>query len=202
MATNTMPNDALTLPRRSLIVLCGPAGVGKSTFAGDVARRNGLAATAVVSSDACRLMLCDETDSLTDAQGATLQPNTFRLFLTVVDMRMSIGRPALADGVNLHRELRTELIGLARTHDYRSTLVVFDRSLDMCLTQNEQRAAARRIPERQIRAQRQALDELLPRLADEGWDHVVVLDGQRRSVRIHLEDEEVSPRGTTSNEAS
>lgn len=146
-----MVDRAVIFPRRSLIVLCGPAGAGKSTFASDVAQRNHLAPTAVVSSDACRLLLCDETSSLTAAQWATLQPSTFRLFLTIIGMRLSIGRPALADGVNLHSELRTGLLGHARTHEYRSALVVFDMSLETCLVQNEQRAVARRIPEWQIR---------------------------------------------------
>jgi predicted kinase len=191
MTADTMANDVLTLPRRSLIVLCGPAGAGKSTFAGDLVQRNRLAATAAVSSDACRLMLCDETGLLTKAEWATVQPTTFRLFLTVIGMRLSLGRPTLADGVNLHGELRTGLLGLARSHDYRTLLVVFDMSLQTCLAQNEQRAETRRIPEGQIRAQRQALDEALPRLAEEGWDRVVVLDDQRRTVPIDLDGEHV-----------
>jgi protein phosphatase len=182
-----MANAAVSLPQRSLIVLCGPAGAGKSTFAGDIARRNGLATTAVVSSDACRLMLCDDTRLVTGAQWSDLQPMTFRLFLTIIDMRMSLGRPVLGDGVNLHAELRTELLGFARTHEYRNVLVVFDMSLKTCLTQNEQRAESHRIPERQIRAQRQALDEAVPRLADEGWDHVMVLNDRRRTVLINLD---------------
>lgn len=180
-----MTNDVLTLPRRSLIALCGPAGAGKSTFAGDVVRRNRLATTAAVSSDTCRLMLCDETSSLTEAQWATLQPSTFRLFLTIIGMRMSIGRPALADGVNLHPELRTGLLGHARTHEYRTALVVFDMSLATCLVQNEQRA--RHMPEWQIRGQRQALDDAIPRLAEEGWDHIVVLNERRRTAVIELD---------------
>lgn len=181
-----MTNEVVTLPRRSLIALCGPAGAGKSTFAGEVARRNRLAPTAVVSSDACRLMLCDETGSLTGAQWAILQPNTFQLFLTIVGMRLSIGRPALADGVNLHLELRTGLLGHARAHEYPSALVVFDVSLETCLVQNEQRA--RHMPEWQIRGQHEALHDLIPRLAEEGWDHVVVLNDARRTVAIDLVD--------------
>lgn len=181
-----MANEAVTLPRRSLIVLCGPAGAGKSTFAGDVARRNRLAPTAVVSSDACRLTLCDETGSLTAAQWATLQPNTFQLSLTIVGMRLSLGRPAIADGVNLHPELRAGLLGHARAHGYPSALVVFGVSLETCLAQNERRA--RHMPEWQIRGQHEALHDLMPRLAEEGWDRVVVLNDERRTLAIGLVD--------------
>ncbi len=184
---DTIVNEAAALPRRSLIVLCGPAGAGKSTFASAVVQRNRLATTAAVSSDACRLMLCDELISVTAEQWATLQPNTFRLFSTIIGMRMDLGRPALADGVNLYGELRTALLGQARAHEYRSVLVVFDLSLETCLAQNAQRAETRRIPEWQIRDQRRMLDDALPRLAGEGWDRVAVLDDQRRTVSIDLD---------------
>jgi predicted kinase len=174
----------LTLPRRSLIVLCGPAGAGKSRFADAVARSNRLAPTAVVSSDACRLMLCDEVGSVGRSEWPILQPSTFDLFVTIVDMRMRIGRPTLADGVNLHMDLRPRLLALARAHAYPSALVVFDTSLETCLARNASRA--RRMPDEQIRAQRQALDEALSGLADEGWDEVVVLNDRRPTVSIVL----------------
>jgi predicted kinase len=187
MTAAAVPAEPMNLSRRSLIVLCGPAGAGKSSVAGDVLQRNRLASTAVVSSDACRLMLCDETGTLTAAEWTELQPMTFRLFLTMIEMRMRTGRPVLGDGVNLHPELRTELLGFARAYRYRSVLVVFDVSVETCLARNAQREESRRIPDWQIRAQRQALDELLPRLTEEDWDDVVVLDEQRRTVMIDLD---------------
>jgi protein phosphatase len=182
-----MADERLVLPRRSLIVLCGPAGAGKSTFAGEFARRNRLATTAVVSSDACRLLICDETSSLTQEQWATLQPNTFQLFLTIVGMRMGIGRPAVADGVNLHADLRPRLLDLARTHQYWSLLVAFATPVETCLLRNATREQGRRIPEWQVRAQSQRLDEDLPNLAAEGWDQVIVLDRKRPTALIDLE---------------
>ena len=183
---HTRANDVVTLPRRALIALCGPAGAGKSTFAGEVARRNHLAPTAVVSSDACRLMLCDETNSLTEAQWATLQPNTFQLFVTIVGMRLAIGRPGIADGVNLNPEIRAGLLGHARTHGYPTALIAFAMSVETCLAQNAHRA--RHMPEWQIRGQHEGLQAVIPHLAEEGWDHVVVLDDQRRAVAIDLVD--------------
>ncbi|HEU5326743.1 MAG TPA: hypothetical protein VFU78_01550, partial [Thermomicrobiales bacterium] len=58
--------------------------------------------------------------------------------------------------------------------------------LETYLAQNAQRPETRRLPEEQIRAQRQFLDNLLPRLAEEGWDQVIVLNEQRRGVPIEL----------------
>jgi predicted kinase len=182
----SMSPAAITLPRRSLIALCGPAGAGKSTFATEVVRHNRLAPTVHVSSDTCRLLLCDETTSLTAEQWAILQPNTFQLFLTIIGMRLSIGRPAIADGVNLHPELRTGLLTHARTHTFTSALIVFDFALDTCLAQNAQRD--RHMPEWQIRAQHETLHDLMPRLPDEGWDHIVVLSDNQRTLPINLVD--------------
>lgn len=190
-----MANEAVSLPRRSLIVLCGPAGAGKSTFVRSIVQRNHLTQTAVVSSDVCRLMLCDETRSLTQEQWAILQPNTFQLFLTIIGMRMNIGRPTIADGVNLHRELRTGMLDLARKHEYPTALVVFDMTLETCLAQNEQREEGRRIPEWQIEAQRKALGEAVPHVRDEGWNQVIVLNEQRRTVLLDLGSEDVIARG-------
>jgi predicted kinase len=181
-----MTDDLLTLPRRSLIALCGPAGAGKSTFAHDFIQRNGLPATTVVSSDACRLMLCDDPRSVAPEQWATLQPDTFRLFLGIIDMRMSLGRPVLADTVNLHRDLRQGLLDRSRTRDYPTALIVFDIPLETCLAQNQQRDETRRIPEPAIRQQRQLLDDALPRLAEEGWDHIVVLDERHPTPAIAM----------------
>jgi predicted kinase len=176
--------ETVTLPPRWLIVLCGPAGAGKSTFAGSIVRSNGLAPTTVVSSDACRVLLCDDPRTVAREVWPVLQPKTFDLFLTIVGMRLSLGRPTIADGVNLHMELRPRLLELARTHAAASVLVAFDVSVETCLSQNAQRG--RQMPEEQIRAQRQALEASLPGLAGEGWDRVVVLDDERRTASIVL----------------
>jgi predicted kinase len=174
--------ETVTLPRRALVVLCGPAGAGKSTFAGDIVRSNGLAPTTAVSSDACRVLLCDDPRTVAPELWPVLQPKTFDLFLAIVGMRLSLGRPTIADGVNLHMELRPRLLELARTHGATSVLVAFDVSLETCLSQNAQRA--RRMPEEQIRAQRQALEACLPGLVGEGWDHVLRLSEERRAASI------------------
>jgi protein phosphatase len=163
-----MEDGTVVLPRRSLIVLCGPAGAGKSTFAREFVQRNGLASTAVVSSDACRMMLCDTLDSVAPADWPILRSRMFELFLTVVGLRLSLGRPTLADGINLRMEVLPRLRELAAAHGCHSALVVFDMALGTCLSQNAPRA--RPLPEEQIRLHRRALDAALPRFAEQGWD--------------------------------
>jgi hypothetical protein len=58
-------------------------------------------------------------------------------------------------------------------------------ALETCLAQNAPRAHP--LPEETIRRQRQALDAALPGLAEEGWDHIVVLNEARRTLPIVLD---------------
>jgi len=53
----------LTVPEPCLVILCGPAGSGKSTFA----VRN-FPETSVVSSDRCRAMIADDEAKQAEAQ--------------------------------------------------------------------------------------------------------------------------------------
>ena len=144
-----MRDGDLILPRRSFVALCGPAGSGKSAFAHEFVRRNGLATTAAVSSDTCRLLLCDALRSVKPSEWPLLQVQTFELFLSIIGRRMSLDRPILADTVNLYLELRPRMLQLAKAHGYPTALVVFDMSLATCLEQNAQRGAT--IPEDNIR---------------------------------------------------
>ena len=60
-AQNPLPT--ITVPRRSLLVLSGPAGAGKSTFARkiiDQHRHKGFRPTMIISSDSCRALVCDD----------------------------------------------------------------------------------------------------------------------------------------------
>ncbi len=68
------------VPRRTLLVLCGPAGSGKSTFA---AQR--FPSTNIVSSDHCRAMICD------DENNQQVNRDTFELFHLIIQKRLSLG---------------------------------------------------------------------------------------------------------------
>jgi len=47
-----------------------------------------------------------------------LQQYRFDLFVTVVGLRMSTGRPVIADAANLYAGLRPRMLAQARTHGY------------------------------------------------------------------------------------
>lgn len=98
----------------SLVVLCGPAGSGKSTFA---ARH--FAPTAIVSSDRCRAMLGD------DERNLSVSPEAFELFHTIIDRRLRLDRLTVADSTALRPDARRTLLEIARRHAAPVSLVVF-----------------------------------------------------------------------------
>lgn len=123
----------------TLVLLVGPAGAGKSTWA---ARQR--PATAVVSSDALRAAVSDDP---TD-QGATA--DAFRLLHTIVRARLVRGRTTVVDATNLTEGARRPLLSLAARSGRPVVAVVFDAPLDVCLARNAARPG-RQVPESVVR---------------------------------------------------
>jgi len=105
-ANKFMPT-IIKVPRRILLVLCGPAGSGKSTFADQRFR-----ASTIVSSDHCRELICD------DVTNQQVNRDTFDLFYYIINKRMYNGRFTVADSTALQEEARHRLHELARRHGY------------------------------------------------------------------------------------
>jgi O-acetyl-ADP-ribose deacetylase (regulator of RNase III)/predicted kinase len=153
----------LRIPTPSLIVLCGPAGSGKSTFA---ARH--FPPTAIVSSDACRAMIADDERNLAVSREA------FELFHLIIDRRLRFGRLAVADSTALRRDARRVLLEIGRRHGVAVIVIVFDVTLERCYHHDtlRERRVGRAVIERHIRL----LYDSLRTLPDEGFDQVVILD--------------------------
>ncbi len=137
--------DSIDIPEVGLVVLCGASGVGKSSFAG-----RHFVETEIVSSDRCRAMVSDdETDQ-------SVTGPAFDLLHSIVDKRLEAGRLAVVDATNVRPEDRRSLVDIARRWDVRSTAIVFDLSLDVCLERNAARTD-RQTPENAIRRQHKTL---------------------------------------------
>lgn len=85
----------MVLPDPCLVILCGPAGSGKSTFA-----QAHFAETAVVSSDRCRALIADDEQELRVSGAA------FVLFHQIIDSRLRFRRLTVADSTALHPDAR------------------------------------------------------------------------------------------------
>lgn len=164
----------LVLPDPCLVILCGPAGCGKSTFAARY-----FIETAVVSSDRCRALVADDEREMRASAAA------FALFHQIIDSRLAFGRLTVADSTALHPEARRDLRRIARRRAAPAVLVAFDIPEETCVAWNARRA--RRVARSAIRRQRLWLKETLRRAPQEGYAQVVVLgpvELDRSAVRI------------------
>lgn len=152
----------IQVPRRTLLVLCGPAGCGKSTFA---AQR--FAATTIVSSDHCRELICD------DATNQQVNRDTFDLFYYIIRKRMYLGRFTVADSTALHAEARRQLRELALHYGYYTCLLIFDIPAAICLQRDGQRE--RRVGEAVIAYHAGLLKQAIVDAPKEGWQQVHIL---------------------------
>lgn len=164
----------VVLPDPCLVILCGPAGCGKSTFA-----RAHFTETTVVSSDQCRALIADDERELRISGAA------FALFHQIIDSRLRFRRLTVADSTALHPDARRELRRIARRWNAPTTLLAFDIPEETCLVWNAHRG--RRVTRAVIHRQWLQLQEALRRVPQEGYGQVVVLgpaDVEHVSVRI------------------
>src|SRR5437870_13418963 len=95
----------LTIPELSLIVLIGPSGSGKSSFA-----RKHFKPTEVLSSDFCRGLVSDDENS----QAAT--KDAFEVLHFIAAKRLSAGKLTAIDATNVQSEAPKPLVARAREY--------------------------------------------------------------------------------------
>jgi predicted kinase len=167
----------IAIPKNSLVVLCGPAGCGKSTFA-----EKHFLATQVVSSDGCRAQLSDDPTN----QEITLL--AFQLLHFIVERRLSLGRLTVADATNLKAEDRRPMIELANRFGFNLAAIIFNVSLDVCLARNAGRT--RSIPAEAIMVQHSLLPPTHASIRHEGFHYVFVVDEKQQGL-VEIETEEI-----------
>jgi polynucleotide kinase-phosphatase len=151
----------LIVPDRSLVVLVGVSGSGKSTFAARHFRP-----TQVLSSDTFRGMVADDPDD----QSATTA--AFDALHHVAGLRLAAGRVTVVDATNVQRAAREPLVALARAHHVLPVAVVLDVPEALC---QERVAAGRGFGPHVVRRQRGELRRSLRTLRREGFRQVHVL---------------------------
>jgi protein phosphatase len=151
------------VPERSLVLLVGASGSGKSTFA---ARH--FLPSEVLSSDAFRALVAD------DERDMSATADAFDVLHLVAARRLAAGRLTVVDATNVQRWARRLLLDAARREGRPAIAVVLDLPLALCLERNELRLV-HRLPASAIRRQHRWLVESLPMLAAEGFARVELL---------------------------
>src|SRR5438270_1212435 len=169
----TRMTSKITLPRRTLLVLCGPAGSGKSTFA---AQR--FSPTTIVSSDFCRAMICD------DETNQQVNRDTFDLFYYIIQKRMILGRFTVADSTALQADARRKLRELSRRFGYLGCLLIFNIPPEICLERDKMRQ--RIVGEQVVAYHSGLLQRTLQDAPHEGWEQVQVLGEDDMDAEIEI----------------
>jgi len=153
----------ITIPDPCLVILCGVAGCGKSTFAGRHFRR-----CQVVSSDRCREMVSDSAAAMWASADA------FELFHLIISKRLRHRRLTVADSTALGKSARSQLRRIAREAGVPAVLLLFNVPRKTCLARDAGRR--RKVGTVPIDAQFEKLAAALGDVRRERYDAVYILD--------------------------
>jgi predicted kinase len=155
----------IRLSRPSVVVLCGPAACGKSTFAAQHFR-----STQIVSSDQARALVCD------DERDQRFQTQAFTLLHCLIEQRLSINRLCVVDSTALTASARQSLLELARRYRVPAVVLLLDVPLETCLEHDvkRERSVGRQVIERQ----HQLFEQAKSAIKQEGFEQVFELGGE------------------------
>ncbi len=153
----------ITIPELALVVLIGPSGPGKSSFA-----RKHFLPTETLSSDECRGLVSDDENN----QAATT--DAFEVLHFIAFKRLAAGRLTVVDATNVQPEARRPLVALARQFHCLPVALVFDLPEKLCHARNQERPE-RAFGSHVVRQQSSQLRRSIRGLGKEGFRHVFTL---------------------------
>jgi predicted kinase len=137
-AAVTVRSCADTIPSGSLVLLIGPPGAGKSTFAHRLVAASLASADAVLSADRYRRALTGSESDLSQDR------RVFAILRDELAACLQQGSTAIIDATNLWARRRSRHISVARAAGRPIVGIRFDAPLDVLLARNA--ARDRRVP--------------------------------------------------------
>jgi protein phosphatase len=154
----------IKIPELSMVVLMGPSGSGKSSFA-----RKHFKATEILSSDYCRGLVADDEND----QAAT--KDAFDVLHYVAGKRLAGGKLTVVDATNVRPEDRKKYVELAREYHCLPVAIILNMPEALCQERNQQRPD-RNFGSHVVRNHANALRKSLRGLEREGFRHVYILN--------------------------
>ena len=140
-----------------LVVLIGPSGAGKTTFA-----RQHFRPSEILSSDHYRDVVGD------DERNATTTKDAFDVIETIAARRLRSRRLTVIDATNVAPDDRKRYVRLARAEHAPLTAIALDLAERDCLSQNAGRGAEAR-PPHAVRRQWRSMQRWIKKLSAEGY---------------------------------
>jgi len=172
--TNQSQEKRVRLVRPSIVLLCGPAACGKSTFAQRHFRR-----TQIISSDWARARVCD------DERDQRFQTQAFALVHYLTELRLGLNRLCVVDSTALTPPHRKEYLELAKRFQVPCVVFLFEVSLEKCIERD--RLRERTVGSPVIERHYQAFNQTKADIRQEGFDQVIELgDEDLGKVQIEI----------------
>ena len=168
------PPKVVRLVRPSVVVLCGPAACGKSTFAAGHFRP-----TQIISSDHARALVCD------DEHDQRFQTQAFALVHFLIEQRLGLNRLCVVDSTALKPAARQNLLDLARKYQVPCVAFFFTVPLEKCVERDagRERTVGRVVVEQQY----QLFEQAAASIRQEGFDQVLeISDAEMEQVKIEI----------------
>ena len=150
------------LVRPSIVLLCGPAACGKSTFA-----QHHFRPTQIISSDWARARVCD------DERDQRYQAQAFELVHFLTELRLRVNRLCVVDSTALTAGHRKEYLNLARKFHVPCVVFLFDVPLEKCVERDLSRP--RTVGRPVIERQHLAFGQTKTDIRQEGFDEIIEL---------------------------
>jgi protein phosphatase len=171
---NQSPEKRVRLIRPSIVLLCGPAACGTSTFA-----QRHFRPTQIISSDWARGRVCD------DERDQRFNTQAFALVRFLTELRMGLNRLCVVDSTALTSPHRREFLELAKRFQVPCVIFLFDVPLEKCIERDRlrERSVGAPVIERHYLAFGQTRTDI----RQEGFDQIIELgDNDLDKVQIEI----------------
>lgn len=171
---NPSQEKRVRLIRPSIVLLCGPAACGKSTFA-----QRHFRATQIISSDWARGRVCD------DERDQRFQTQAFALVRFLTELRLGLNRLCVVDSTALTPAHRKEYLELAKRFQVPCVVFLFDVPLEKCVERD--RLRERTVGSPVVERHHIAFAQTKADIRQEGFDQIIELgDEDLEKVQIEI----------------